>query len=148
MENRTGLVVDLEVTRSVGETDWDAALTMLDRLRDRATRITVGADRAYDNKRFVRGCRERQITPHVAQFAKSDRRHSQIDRRTTRHEGYRVSQRKRKRVEEIFGWWKTVAGGDKLRFRGVSRNRMYAQIVASAYNVLRMAKLETQPALA
>lgn len=146
MENRSGLVVDVEVTRSVGETEWDAALEMLDRMPVRASRITVGADRAYDNKSFVSGCRKRQITPHVTQFPTSDRRHSQIDNRTTRHEGYRVSQRVRKRVEEIFGWWKTVAGGDKLRFRGVSRNRMYAQIVASAYNLLRIAKLENQPA--
>jgi transposase len=147
MENRSGLVVDVEVTRSVGETEWDAALTMLDRMPVRASRITVGADRAYDNKRFVRGCRRLRITPHVAQFPTSDRRHSQIDKRTTRHEGYRTSQRIRKRVEEIFGWWKTVAGGYKLRFRGVSRNRMHAQMVASAYNLLRMAKLETQPAI-
>lgn len=145
MENRSGLVVDVELTRSVGETEWDAALKMLERMPVRASRITVGADRAYDNKRFVSGCRQRQITPHVAQFPTTDRRHSQIDQRTTRHEGYRTSQRIRKRVEEIFGWWKTIAGGYKLRFRGVSRNRMYAQIVASAYNLLRMAKLANQP---
>lgn len=141
MENRHGLVVDVAVTRAVGMPEWRAALDMLDRLPGATT---VGADKAYDNKAFIAGCRERGITPHVARFPTTRHRWSQIDGRTTRHPGYAMSQRVRKRVEEIFGWWKTVAGGRKLRFKGAARNQLHAEIVVSAYNLLRMASIERQ----
>lgn len=140
MEHRSGLVVDVEVTPAVGVPEWRAALGMLDRLPG-AGRKTVAADRAYDNKGFVASCRQRRITPHVAQFPKTQRRKSAIDGRTTRHLGYRVSQRWRKRIEEFFGWLKTVGGGRKLRYIGARRNRMWAEIGASAYNLVRMVRL-------
>jgi len=142
MDNAHGLVVDVELTPSVGITEWSAALQMLDRLPVRRRRATLAGDKGYDNKAFVRGCRERRVTPRVAQWPTTVHRRSAIDRRTTRHAGYTQSQRVRKRVEEIFGWWKTVAGGRKLRFIGVGRNRVYAQTTMAAYNLLRMAHLE------
>jgi IS5 family transposase len=145
MENRNGLVVDVAVTRAVGVTEWQAALAMLADLPDAKT---VGADKGYDNKAFIAGCRGLGITPHVAQFPTTRHRWSQIDARTTRHDGYARSQRVRKRVEEIFGWWKTVAGGRKLRFIGAARNQLHAEIVMSAYNVLRMASIERQASIA
>lgn len=145
MENRMGLVVEVEITQSVGTTEWEAALTMVDRLpRRKGRRITMGADRGYDNKAFVAGCRTRRVTPHVARYPNTKRRHSAIDGRTTRHHGYALSQRVRKRVEEIFGWWKTVAGGRKLRLKGTRLNQMYAEIVVAAYDLVRMSRLEAK----
>lgn len=140
MEHRSGLVVDVEVTQAVGVPEWQAALRMLDR-QSRSGRKSVAGDRAYDNRGFVRGCRQRRITPHVAQFPTTRNRRSAIDGRTTRHSGYRVSQRWRKRIEEFFGWLKTIGGGRKLRYIGVARNQMWAEIGAAAYNLVRMARL-------
>ena len=117
MDNREGLVVDVRLTPAGGASERDAALEMLEAVPG-AGRITVGADRGYDTRGFVRGCRKSRVTPHVAQ-----KQRSAIDRRTTRHDGYRLSQRARKRVEEVFGWVKTVGGGRKLRYCGVERNR-------------------------
>lgn len=142
MENRNGLIVDIAVTQAAGVTEWETALEMVDRLPPNKRRRTLGADRNYDNRSFVRGCRQRNVTPHVTQYPTTRVRHSAIDGRTTRHAGYGLSQRIRKRVEEIFGWWKTVAGGDKLRFIGVARNQMYGEIMASAYNLVRMGNLQ------
>ena len=102
MDNRQGLVVDVKITEATGTSECDAALDMLQMVPS-SGRITVGADRGYDTRDFVWDCRDMHITPHVAQ-----RRHSAIDGRTTRHSGYRLSQRVRKRVEEVFGWVKTV----------------------------------------
>ena len=93
-------------------------------------------DKGYDTADFVTMCRRMNITPHVAR-----RQWSKVDGRTTRHAGYLSSQRIRKRVEEIFGWVKTVAGGRKLRYRGVERNRLWWELTAVAYNLVRMAKL-------
>lgn len=143
MENRNGLVVDIELTAAAGVTEWQTALDMLDRSKPLSRRITVGADRNYDNRGFVSGCRARGVTPHVTQYPTTPLRHSAIDGRTTRHRGYGLSLRVRKRVEEIFGWWKTVAGGRKLRYRGKRRNQAYAELAAAAYNLLRIANLET-----
>jgi len=109
MENRNGLVVDVEITQATGTAERDTALDMLQAVAG-SRHLTVGADKGYDTKDFVWECRDMDITPHVAR-----KQHSGIDARTTRHEGYRISQRIRKRVEEIFGWVKTVAGGRKLR---------------------------------
>jgi transposase len=139
MENRNGLVVDVLVTQATGSAERDAAVQMLDRRR-RRQRITLAADKAYDTTDFVAALRARRVTPHVAQH--TTRRRSRIDARVTRHPGYALSQRVRKRVEEIFGWVKTVAGGRKLRYIGVARNQQWATITAAAYNLVRMAHLE------
>jgi len=140
MEHRSGLAVDVEVTQAVGVTEWEAAVEMLERLPG-SSRKTVAGDKGYDNRAFVRACRERRITPHVAQFPTTRTRRSAIDGRTTRHPGYRQSQRWRKRVEEIFGWLKTVGGGRKLRYIGVKRNQMWAEMAVAAYNLVRMTHL-------
>lgn len=152
MEHRSGLAVDVQVTRAQGAPEWEVALGMLDRLPG-SGRKTVAGDRAYDTKGFVAGCRARRVTPHVAQYPRTESlpagrqgRRSAIDGRTTRHPGYRVSQRFRKRVEEIFGWVKTVGGGRKLRFIGLARNQMWAELTVAAYNLVRMAHLERRPA--
>lgn len=135
MENRNGLVVDVAITQATGTAEREAALDMLEQVPV-SRRITVGADKGYDTANFVTTCRRMNITPHVAR-----RQWSKVDVRTTRHAGYLSSQRIRKRVEEIFGWVKTVAGGRKLRYRGVERNRLWWELTAVAYNLLRMAKL-------
>ncbi|HLB23167.1 MAG TPA: IS5 family transposase [Dehalococcoidia bacterium] len=142
MENRNGLVVDLLLTQATGRAEREAALRLLDRRRGRR-RISVGADKAYDTTDFVAGCRALNVTPQVAQH--TTRRRSRIDRRTTRHPGYAVAQRIRKRVEEIFGWVKTVGGGRKLRYLGVRRNEAWATIAGAAYNLVRMAHIELAP---
>ena len=103
-------------------------------------RVTLGADRGYDTRAFVANCRERDVTPHVAQH-QHHRRRSAIDRRTTCHSGYAASQRVRKRIEAIFGWMKTVGGLRRTRFLGIRRTQLAAHIVGAAYNLLRIAKL-------
>lgn len=135
MENRNGLVVDVAITRATGTAEREAALEMLKKVPGKR-RITVGGDKNYDTKDFVKSCRSMTVTPHVAR-----RETSIVDDRTTRHSGYQVSQRIRKRVEEIFGWDKTVAGGRKLRYKGVERNGLWWELTAVAYNLLRMAKI-------
>lgn len=141
MDNRHGLVVDLELTSATGFAERETALTLLGRQRPARRRRTVAADKGYDTGGFVAGCRSLGVTPHLAQ--NTSHRRSAIDRRTTRHPGYAVSQRYRKRVEEIFGWAKTVAGGRKLRFRGRERNRAWFLVVGASYNLVRMANLAT-----
>jgi transposase len=118
----------------------DAALAMLDESLPDQDAVTLGADAGYDTSDFVAACRERGITPHIAQ-TRDKRRRSAVDGRTTRHLGYEVSQRLRKRVEEIFGWAKTVACFRKTRFRGRARTQLAAHLVAAAYNLLRISKL-------
>ncbi len=135
MENRTGLVVDVVVTQATGTAERDTALDMLERVPGKR-RITLGADKGYDTEDFVTSCREINVTPHVA-----CRQHTILDKRTTRHEGYRMSQQIRKRIEEIWGWVKTVGGGRKLRYKGVARNQLWAELTTAAYNLVRMAKL-------
>ncbi len=103
-----------------------------------ARRVTVGADGGYDTRGFVRERRKSRVTPHVAQ-----KQRSAIDRHTTRHDGYRFSQRDRKRIEEVFGWVKTVGGGRKLRYCGVARNRFWMEMTAASHNLVRLAKLTT-----
>jgi transposase len=135
MENRTGLVVDVIVTRATGTAERDTALDMLERIPGKR-RITLGADKSYDTEDFVTECRELNVTPHVA-----CRKWSILDKRTTRHAGYQISQRIRKRIEEIWGWMKTVGGGRKLRYKGVAHNQLRAEFTTAAYNLVRMAKL-------
>ena len=118
---------------------WFLGLNISDRAFPPTT-FTLGADKGYDTKGFVEACREREVTPHVAQ--NTSRRRSAIDGRTTHHPGYAQSLRKRKRVEEIFGWMKTVAGGRKLRYIGLKKNQMWATFTAAAYNLVRMANID------
>jgi DDE family transposase len=117
---------------------------MLRRYRKGQRRLTLGGDKNYDTRDFVAGCRELKVTPHVAQNQSG--RRSAIDDRTAGQLGYLVSQRLRKRVEEIFGWWKTVAGGRKLRYIGIERNQLWAELTSAAYNLVRMANLRPLPA--
>ena len=137
-ENRHGLVLDVELTEASGYVEREAALVMLDRCTTAG--VTLGADKGYDTRDFVAGLRARGVTPHVAQ--NDTRRRSAVDGRTTRHAGYGQSQRRRKLVEQVYGWVKTVGGGRKLRFLGLARNRCWLEFTAAAYNLVRMAKLE------
>jgi transposase len=139
MDNRHGLIVDTEVLRASGTAERDAALTMLDRLPQRVGRRTLGADKGYDTAAFVAGLRERNVTPHVAQ--NNTNRRSAIDGRTTRHAGYAVSQRKRKEVEQTFGWQKTVGLMRKLKHRGLQLAKWMFTFSTAAYNLVRMRRL-------
>ena len=117
-----------------------AADPMLDRRRRaRGGMRTLGADKGYHNKGFVARLRNKNIAPHIARI--EERRTPGLDARTTRHEGYRISQRKRKRIEEIFGWMKAVGGLRKSRFVGIVKTQLAAYMVGAAYNLLRMARL-------
>jgi hypothetical protein len=118
MENRHGLVVDAQVTHATGTAEREAALEMVEAIPGQQ-RVTLGADKNYDTRDFVGKLRELRVTPHVAQHTTG--RSSAIDGRTTRHPGYAISQQKRKLVEEIFGWLKTVGLLRKARHRGVAR---------------------------
>lgn len=138
MENRHGLLRDVEFTHATGTAERDAAARML-RRQPGNKRITVGADRGYDTRGFVDECRSVNVTPHVAQNTSS--RRSAIDERTTGRAGYRISQRIRMRIEEIFGWMKTVANFRKTKLRGLEKNHTQLYLVAAAYNLLRMSKL-------
>lgn len=142
MENRSGLIVDAMLTQATGTAERDAATTMLRRCKRPKRRVTLGADKGYDTRQFVADCRADGVTPHVAQ--NTTRRRSAIDGRTTRHAGYGISQRVRKRVEEIFGWAKTVALTRKLRYIGQAKNEHWFLIVAVGYNLRRMVNIEAQ----
>ena len=144
MENRNGLLVDLEVSQATGSSERQAAERMLKRQRRKGQGVkTLGADKGYDTKDFVDLLRRRRITPHVA--ANTQRRGgSAIDGRTTRHTSYTLSQRIRKRIEEIFGWMKTVGGFRRTRYKGRDKTQLAAWWVGAAYNLLRMAKLLPQ----
>lgn len=139
MENRHGLLVDLRVTDASGRAEPAAALAMLAEHAD-GRRITAGADKAYDTRGFVAGCREIEVTPHVARNEHA-RRSSAIDRRTWRHVGYKISQQVRKRIESVFGWIKTIGGIRRSRFKGRERTQLATHIVGAAYNLLRIANL-------
>jgi transposase len=138
-ENRNGLIVDTRLTLATGTAERSAALEMAAH-KQLSQRMTLGADRGYDTRSFVEQSRAQGITPHVAQ--NDTNRASAIDGRTTCHEGYAVSQRKRKRVEEVFGWMKTVALQRKTRFRGSDRVGWMFTFAAAAYNLVRMRNLE------
>lgn len=138
MENRNGLVVDATLTHATGTAEREAALTMLGRMEGRH-RITLGADKNYDTAGFVAALREMDVTPHVAQ--NNTNRRSAIDGRTTRHPGYAVSQRIRKRIEEVFGWAKTCGNMRKTRHRGQDRVGWSFSLTAAAYNLIRLPKL-------
>ena len=138
MENRNGLIVEACVTRADGHAERHAALAMIERVADRPSKITVGADKAYDTQDFVNELRAMNVTPHVAQ---NTSRRSAIDGRVTRHAGYAVSQRIRKRIEEAFGWGKEVGSMRRTRFRGLPRVGLSFAFSAAAYNLVRLPKL-------
>jgi len=138
VENRHGLVVDAELTTATGTAEREAAAAMATTIATRR-RATLGGDKAYDTQEFVAQCRRLDITPHVAQNTKN--RRSAIDARTTRHGGYAVSQRFRKRVEEVFGWMKTVGVLRKTRPRGGERVGWEFLLTAAVYNLVRLRTL-------
>lgn len=140
MENRNGLCMDLKINEATGHAERQGALAMLDRQEGKgALPKTLGADKGYHASDFVFALRGKKIIPHIARA--KNRKTPGLDGRTTRHAGYAVSQKIRKRVEEIFGWMKTIGGLRKTRFRGIERTQEYAFIVGAAYNLLRMSKL-------
>jgi transposase len=136
MENRHGLAVDCRLTTASGTAERAAAIAMVKHVPGRR-RITVGGDKAYNTADFAASLRSLQATPHVAQKVKG----SALDGRTTRHAGYAVSQRVRKRVEEIFGWLKTIAGFHKVHLRGLPKVTGMFTFALSAYNLVRMRNL-------
>jgi IS5 family transposase len=136
MENRNGLVVDVETTQATGTAEREAAKVMVARTVTK-TGATLGADKGYDVKEFVEAMRERKVTPHVARKDKG----SAIDKRTTRHAGYAVSLKIRKRVEEVFGWGKTVGPLRKARFVGLAKVKAQTMFTFAAYNLTRMATI-------
>ncbi len=138
MENRNGLVVDARLTQAEGTAERDSAVAMLTE-RPGTHRITVGADKLYDTRGFVADLRELKATPHVAQ--NDTRRRSAIDGRTTCHTGYAVSQRVRKRIEEIFGWSKTIGPIRKTKFRGKDHVGFQMMLTFVGYNLIRMRNL-------
>ena len=134
LDNRHGLVANVCTTAATGSGEWEAALLLLEQA-DRAT--TVGGDKHFDVDRFIRPVRQRGITPHVAQKDTGSR----IDARTTRHPGYAISQRKRKLIEQVFGWMKTVGRLRKTMYRGIEKIAWHLDLHAAAYNLVRMKNL-------
>jgi transposase len=135
MENRNGLAVNACVTLAQGRAEVEAAVAMVEEIPGQQ-HVTLGGDKAYDTREFVQEMRDHQVTPHVALKATTI-----IDARTTRHPGYAISQQKRKRVEEIFGWLKTVGGLRKTRHRGVERVGWMFTFALAAYNLVRLRNL-------
>jgi transposase len=146
VENRNGLIVNAELLQANGRAERDAALLMLEQVPG-DSRITVGGDKGFDTAEFVEQCRHMNVTPHVAQN-NGRRGGSAIDARTTRHAGYDVSQKKRKRIEECFGWLKDIALLRKVKHRGLFNVAWIFTFAAAAYNLVRMRKLISIPAVA
>ncbi len=143
VENRNGLIVNTEVFEANGTAERDAALVMLEQIPG-TKQVTVGGDKAYDTADFVTECRNLKVTPHVAQNVGRPGG-SAIDARTTQHLGYAISQRKRKRIEECFGWLKTIALLRKVRHRGIFKVGWVFTFAAAAYNLVRMRNLALRP---
>jgi len=146
VENRNGLIVDAELLQANGRAERDAALVMLEQVPGDG-QITVGGDKGFDTQQFVAECRHMNVTPHVAQNT-NRAGGSAIDARTTRHSGYAISQKKRKRIEECFGWLKDVALLRKLKHRGLFKVGWIFTFAVAAYNLVRMRKLIPIPAAA
>jgi transposase len=142
-ENRNGLIMNTALFPANGLAERAAAMAMLEQIPG-GHQVTAGADKGYDTRDFVRECRHLQVTPHVAQNTRRAGG-SAIDERTTRHGGYAVSQKKRKRIEECFGWLKTIALMKKVRHRGMEKVRWIFTFAAAAYNLVRMRNLLAQP---
>ncbi len=142
MENRNGLIVDACLTEATGHAERIAALHMIEPRADRPARITVAADKGYDTEDLVNELRAINVTPHVAAKAKD----SAVDERTTRHAGYKTSQKVRKRIEEAFGWAKSAAGLRKTKHRGLGRVGWQFTFTMAAYNLVRLPKLLVETA--
>ena len=139
-ENRNSLLVDLQVEPADGHAERRAAVAMADERLAGSGRLTLGGDKGYDTRDFIACCRQLKVTPHVTQnLARPGG--SALDARTTRHPGYGLSQRFRQRIEEAFGWMKTVGGLRQTRYRGLARVQMHAYLVGAAYNLIRIARL-------
>jgi len=143
-ENLNGLIVNTEVFPANGLAERAAAMAMLEQIPG-DHRVTVGADKGYDTRDFIAECRHLKVTPHIAQNTKRSGG-SAIDGRTTRHSGYAVSQKKRKRIEECFGWLKTIALMRKVRHRGIEKVGWVFTFAAATYNLVRMRNLLASPA--
>lgn len=146
MENRNGLVVEAHLGEASGTAEREAAAAMVNRHAPGSTRrITLAADKGYDAARFVADLRQMAVTPHIARndalTRTGKRRRSAVDGRTTRHPGYAASQRARKRIEEAFGWAKTIGGMAKTKLRGTARNAFKFTLTMAAYNLIRMPRL-------
>jgi len=139
-DNRHGLVVNVQATQANGTAERDAAAVMLDELAVRKEHITVGADKAYDTRGFVRACRDIDVTPHVAQNL-TRIGGSAIDARTTRHVGYEISQRKRKCIEQCFGWAKVIGPMRQVMVRGLDKVDQVFTLTMAAYNLVRLRNL-------
>jgi transposase len=144
MEHRNALIVDIELSDATGYAERDTALEMLKRLPPTKRRRTVAGDKGYDTRAFVADVRGLGFTPHIA--PNTTRQRSTIDGRTTRHAGHATSQRIRKRIEEPFGWIKTIGGGRKLRYKGQARNRAWFLMTGAVYNIIRITALDAAPA--
>jgi len=144
VENRNGLIVNARAWEANGTAERDTALMMLEQIPG-SGRVTVGGDKGFDTADFVAECRHMQVTPHVAQNHKRNGG-SAIDERTSRHESYGVSQRKRKRIEECFGWLKTIALLRKVRHRGLFKVDWVFTLACATYNMVRLRNLSVQAA--
>lgn len=142
-ENRNGLVVGFGVELADGRAERDGALDLLETAVGGDRRVTLGADKNYDTREFVKSCRDLNVVPHVTQNVTN--RRSAIDRRTTRHPGYEVSQRKRRRIEQVFGWLKSAANLRKSRYFGRAKTAFFATLAVASYNLLRIARLTAAP---
>jgi len=151
MENRNGLIVDCDVTKATGTAERQAALAMIRRSRRgktgvvRKARVTLGADKGFDAEDFVLKLKQQDVTPHIAinarTYSTGTVRKTAVDGRTTRHKGYEISQRLRKRIEECFGWAKTIGGTAKLKLRGLAKAKGFFTFQMIAYNLIRIPKL-------
>lgn len=150
MDNRHGVLVDIQVTQASGTAKREAALTMVDRARGRGVHpVSIGADKGYDTRGFIASLDDRGIQPHVAQNAfdtGKSRRSSAVSEAIAATADYAMSQRKRKLIEEGFGWMKTIGGLKRTRYRGQQRTQLSAYLSAAAYNLLRMSRLMPQTA--
>lgn len=141
MENRNGLIVDLQADIVTGTIERDAALELLDTSLPGTDRITVAADKGYDTRAFVEELRDRNVTPHIAQNQQPGRRESNIDKRTTRHPGYKLSLIKRRVIEPIFGWLKHPGRMKRTRYRGLPKVGWFAKLAGAAFNLVKIANI-------
>jgi transposase len=145
MENRNGLIVDAQVSHATGTAERDTALAMIDRAKSKSRRVTLGADKLFDTQGFISALRARKVTPHIAIDGRVSKhgvaRSTAMDGRTTRHPGYEVSQRIRKRIEEGFGWAKTIGGIAQVKVRGLVKVAAAFTFTMTAYNIIRIPKL-------
>ena len=139
-DNRHGLVVNVQTTTATGTAEREAAVAMLGATVSHSGRLTVGADKAYDCKAFVQDCRDINVTPHVARNIERNGG-SAIDARTTRHVGYEISQRKRKRIEQCFGWGKVIGPVRQVMVRGLYKVDQVFTLTMAAYNLTRLRTL-------